>query len=244
MAQQHMLDVFRHQRLFQQRICRKINLSGREIVGCAPVSMHFLEQVKGESISCHGFLGNINLSGPARSRPKPTERVSKSSAREIAVARSFNARTAEGLFGLHLDKIIPYCTLQPRFQAQPDVTSPWVVTDDSGRSSGAHPGRRHLDTGLSPHPAIGTSIATPMSHRCPKHRGLQERPGRRTFDHLTRPPRRHRRVYQPQPPVNTVLYRPHNATTDTSRPLPETKLGHEGNCWRRGLLRNRQPSFR
>ena len=46
MAQQAGLDVFELERLFEQRIVLQINLPDREIIGRAPVGVHFLQQIR------------------------------------------------------------------------------------------------------------------------------------------------------------------------------------------------------
>src|ERR1700733_1283934 len=53
MTEQHVLDVRKSQRLFQEWIVVQVNLSHRQIVGGAPVSVHLAQEIGGEGILTH-----------------------------------------------------------------------------------------------------------------------------------------------------------------------------------------------
>ena len=55
MSEQHVFDIFEFQRAFQQRVVVKINLADGEIIGGAPVGVHFLEKFRRQSF-CFGFV--------------------------------------------------------------------------------------------------------------------------------------------------------------------------------------------
>ena len=55
-SEQHGLHIRERQRPFQQRIVVEINLAHRQIVGRAPVGVHFAEQFRGEGPCRHDSI--------------------------------------------------------------------------------------------------------------------------------------------------------------------------------------------
>src|SRR5689334_18213581 len=82
MPQQPRLDVLQLERLFQERIVVEINLSDRQIVCRAPVSVHLARQFRRESLRFHSLPC---LFAAPESRIRHTERaiINSSSVRII-----------------------------------------------------------------------------------------------------------------------------------------------------------------